>query len=209
MLSGDNGILQKATEAKIYSERASIVEQAQTDVLGYQSENKGEALEESQLKTILEKYFINSEIPEELPNDLSTLELTTQSGNYKIKVSEIYNGNIKNNNVQTTISFNIKVKDNDRDKGTFNFTCVEGETWYQWASSSSEPLYVNTTYETCGYFNGSLQELILSDSNQEHGISDSSSYCQLARNDRGTWELAKRGDEIVENITYILDFYED
>ena len=110
---------------------------------------------------------------------------------------------------KTMISFSIKVQDNDRDKGTFNYTCIEGSTWYQWASSSSEPLYVNPTAEECGYFDGSLQELILSDTNQEHGIFDSSSYCQLARNDRGSWELAKRGDEIVEGITYILDYYED
>lgn len=70
-------------------------------------------------------------------------------------------------------------------------------------------VYVNTTYEKCGYFNGSLQEIILSDTNQEHSVMDSSDCCKLGRNDDGSWRTVKRGDEIVENITYILDFYED
>ena len=70
------------------------MEQAKIDVLGYQAENKNGILEEAQLKAVLEKYFINSEIPENFPSDLSTLELTTQNkyGTYKINVSEIYNG---------------------------------------------------------------------------------------------------------------------
>ncbi len=40
MLAGDNGILQKATDAKTLTERSGVVEQARTDVLGYQAENK-------------------------------------------------------------------------------------------------------------------------------------------------------------------------
>jgi len=56
------------------------------------TENKGNDLQESQLKNVLETYFIKSEIPEELPSDLSTLELTTLNNKYKIKVSEIYDG---------------------------------------------------------------------------------------------------------------------
>ena len=121
MLAGDNSILQKTTDAKTYTERASVVEQAQTDVLGYQAENKGGDLEKSQLKTVLEKYFINSEIPDKLPSDLSTLELNTLSkyGTHKIKVSEIYTGNIRSNNVQTMISFSIS--DNFYRKWTMEF----------------------------------------------------------------------------------------
>ena len=33
MLSGNNGILQRATEAKTYSEKQSIIEQARIDIL--------------------------------------------------------------------------------------------------------------------------------------------------------------------------------
>ena len=61
------------------------------------------------------------------------------------------------------------------------------------------------------YFDGSLQELILSDPNQDKGVCDSSKYCQLGRSasDVGSWSMVKRGDEIVENVTYILDYYMD
>ena len=41
MLSGDNGILQKATEAKKNTEIATIIEQARTDILAQIAENKG------------------------------------------------------------------------------------------------------------------------------------------------------------------------
>ena len=96
MLSGDNGILQKATDAKTLTERQSIVEQARTDVLAYQVENKGENLEKSQLKSVLDTYF--KDVPTELPDgdELINLSLTTleKYGTHIIKVSEIYDGNI-------------------------------------------------------------------------------------------------------------------
>ena len=53
MLSGDNGILNKATDAKTLTERRSIIEQAQTDVLGYQAENKATDLKKSQLQSVV------------------------------------------------------------------------------------------------------------------------------------------------------------
>jgi len=106
MLSGDNGILQKATDAKTKTERQSVVEQARTDVLGYQAENKYGDLEKSQLKTVLETYF--KYVPTELPDgeELSNLELTTldKYGTHTIKVSEIYNGSIKGNNTGNSSS---------------------------------------------------------------------------------------------------------
>ena len=53
MLTGDNSILQKATDAKTNTERKSVIELAQTDILGQITENKGETITETQLKTIL------------------------------------------------------------------------------------------------------------------------------------------------------------
>ena len=96
MLSGDNSILQKATDAKTFTSRASIVEQARTDVLGYQAENKGTDLQKSQLQTVLEKYF--KEVPD-LANMSDTeilnkeLETLTEYGTHNITVKEIFDGN--------------------------------------------------------------------------------------------------------------------
>ena len=90
MLSGDNGILQRATQSKEKTERAEIIETAQMDILGKQTENSGE-ISEKELKQILLKYGNLSE------NEDNILDktLTTTKGNYKIEVSEIYNGELK------------------------------------------------------------------------------------------------------------------
>ena len=39
-LTGDNGILTKASKAREQTEIANVIEQAKTDVLGIQTENK-------------------------------------------------------------------------------------------------------------------------------------------------------------------------
>lgn len=95
------GILQRATDAKEQTERASVIEQAKTDVLGYQAENKGGNIYKSQLKSVLDTYFKDVPTIEELPDgdDLLDLPLTTldKYGTHIIKVSEIYSGSIKGN----------------------------------------------------------------------------------------------------------------
>ena len=95
MLSGDNGILQRATDAKIRTEKATIIESAKTDILGQIAENKGADISDTQFTTILEKYFKEESIPNDFPVDLSTVELTTLDGKYKILASEIYDGTLK------------------------------------------------------------------------------------------------------------------
>ena len=97
MLSGDNGILQRATDAKTNTERASVIEQAQTEILGQIAENKGETITETQLKAILGIYF--EDFDDELPDDLSetTITLTAKNeyGGYSnIALADIYNGKI-------------------------------------------------------------------------------------------------------------------
>ena len=97
MLSGDNSILQKAIDAKTNTERATVIELAQGDVLEKIAENKGEAISETQLKAILSKYF--EEFDDVLSEDLSetTVTLTSKAeyGGYNdIALSSIYNGKI-------------------------------------------------------------------------------------------------------------------
>ena len=98
MLSGDNSILQKATDSKTNTERASVIEQTKTEILGQIADNKGETITETQLKTILNKYF--EEFDDELPDDLSetTITLTAKEsyGGYSnIALVDIYNGKLK------------------------------------------------------------------------------------------------------------------
>ena len=111
MLSGDNGILQKATDAKTKTERQSVVEQARTDVLGYQVENKGSYLQKSQLKSVLDNYFNDVPDVDNLPDgeELLNKEFTTldKYGSYIIKVSEIYDGKLTTETNRTIITFYI------------------------------------------------------------------------------------------------------
>lgn len=98
MLSGNNSILQKATDAKTKTERTTVIESAQVDILGKQAENKGNDLEKNQLQAILSTYFQNVPDMSEMDTEnILNTELTTlsQYGTYKIKVSELFNGNLK------------------------------------------------------------------------------------------------------------------
>ena len=91
-LSGDNGILRNAAEAKQETEKAQIIEQAKIDILGKQTDNTSSELEKSEIKEVLDIYF--KEVPEDFTSD-TVLETKEEYGNYEIAVSEIYSGEIK------------------------------------------------------------------------------------------------------------------
>ena len=88
MLTGDNGILTRAAEAKENTERTKIIENVKMDLLGKIAENKGNDITEDDAVTILEKYF--NDVPESL-DDLSQ-EITTKNGEYKIALSDLLEG---------------------------------------------------------------------------------------------------------------------
>lgn len=92
-LTGDNSILTKASEASKQTEIAEVKEKVQTDILAKQTENEGNISKEEFVE-ILNKYFNDVPTAEELPEDLSTLILTTKQeyGSHDINISEIWNG---------------------------------------------------------------------------------------------------------------------
>lgn len=90
MLSGDNSILQKATEAKEITDKNKIVEQARLDILGELADKKGEDPTETKIIEILGTYFKEDTIPEDL-SDLNQV-MKTKSGGYTVKLSEVLNG---------------------------------------------------------------------------------------------------------------------
>ena len=86
LIFGTNGIINKAKDAKIKTDIASIKENIQMEILGKQAENNGNISDDS-LKEILEKYGTLSE-----EEKLTDKTLTTTKGSYEIKVSDIFNG---------------------------------------------------------------------------------------------------------------------
>ena len=91
-LSGENGIIQKAVEARTQTDIANVIEQARLDITELQMDKLGEKITEEELETILLKYGSFEESENE--KDILDRILTTEKGN-KIQVSEIYEGNIK------------------------------------------------------------------------------------------------------------------
>lgn len=100
MLTGQNGILTQAQTAKEKTDKASIIEQVRTDILGKQAENQSSDVFSSDLEEILKKYFSNDET-----NIKNIVEGTTGEGEetkliskedskIKIDLSEIYSGEI-------------------------------------------------------------------------------------------------------------------
>ena len=92
-LTGENGIITRASDAREETEIATVKERARTDILGVQAENEGKISKESFVE-ILNNYFMDVPTVDELPEDLSTLILATKDeyGEHKINISEIYNG---------------------------------------------------------------------------------------------------------------------
>lgn len=93
-LTGDNGLLTKAVDAKGKTERAEIIENAKIDVMAIQADNEGSLTKKEFKENVLDKYFKDVPETENIPEDLSTLELKTkiQYGDYTIKGNEIYEG---------------------------------------------------------------------------------------------------------------------
>ena len=61
MLTGENGILTQAQNAKKETERAKIIEEVRLDILGKQTENGSGDISSDELEEILKKYFSNEE----------------------------------------------------------------------------------------------------------------------------------------------------
>ena len=93
MITGENGILKRAAEAKEKSERLEIIETAQIDIAGKQIENDG-GLSEEELVEILTSVEYNTKGTLSDNGEESVLDkiLTSSDGQYQIPVSEIYNG---------------------------------------------------------------------------------------------------------------------
>ena len=88
-LSGPNGILNNAVEAKRKSIIADVIEQVKIDVASEMANKLGDSLNEEEMAQILDKYGELSTGETELKDKI----LTIDNGRYKVPVSEII-GNI-------------------------------------------------------------------------------------------------------------------
>ena len=97
MLTGQSGILSQSVTAKDKTGRANIIEEAQRDIREKTIKEQDD-IDKEELHEILEKYFTN--VPDELPDDLSTVVLTSNDGKYDdILASEIYGGTFEKKSI--------------------------------------------------------------------------------------------------------------
>ena len=129
MLSGNNGILQQSTTAKDNTEKAKIIETAQLDILGKQTENHG-SLSSDELEEILISPDYNTQGTLSSEENILERTLTSKDGKYEIPVSKIYNGNLTTESNETTITFRL-------DNNNSIFEAKEGMTWRQWITEYS------------------------------------------------------------------------
>ena len=97
MLTGDNGILQRAGEAKERTEEERIIEEVKMDILANQTSKLSGKINKKELKSILSKYGTLS-----TEESITEKKLTTTDGKYVIPVSKIYNGNVLEATIENT-----------------------------------------------------------------------------------------------------------
>ena len=98
LMQGNSGIITKADESKSQTERKEVIEKAKMTISEKVVDNGGNELTRSELKEILEQYFIN--VPEDYTLE-TILKTKEENGKYEIKVSEIYDRDIMTENEET------------------------------------------------------------------------------------------------------------
>jgi len=98
LIKGNSGIISKADESKSQTERKEVIEKAKMTISEKVVNNGGNELTRSELKEILEQYFIN--VPEDYTLE-TILKTKEENGKYEIKVSEIYDRDIMTENEET------------------------------------------------------------------------------------------------------------
>ena len=98
LMQGNSGIISKADESKSQTERKEVIEKAKMTVSEKVVNNGGNELTRSELKEILEQYFIN--VPEDYTLE-TILKTKEENEKYEIKVSEIYDRDIMTENEET------------------------------------------------------------------------------------------------------------
>ena len=104
LMQGNSGIISKADESKSQTERKEVIEKAKMTVSEKVVNNGGNELTRSELKEILEQYFIN--VPEDYTLE-TILRTKEENGKYEIKVSEIYDRDIMTENEETDDSTEV------------------------------------------------------------------------------------------------------
>ena len=141
MLSGDNSILQKATDAKQTTERSEAKEQAQMDIMAYIADKTANHQDDSLDDTIVKGILTGkSYVKDGQPGNESFI---TAKGEYEILYSELYTAT--NSNVDIVDA--TKVAEINSKIGTVvNGYNVQSLEWQVFYADKSETILIAKTY---------------------------------------------------------------
>ena len=130
MLTGNNGILQRATDAKQTTERVEAKEQAQIDIMDWITDktanHQDASLDDSKIKDILtDKSYVK---------EAKQSSFITAKGDYEILYSELYTTSDKNK----TIKFYLQESGETSDP--IEVEVEKGTTWSEWAEAESKDI---------------------------------------------------------------------
>ena len=157
MLTGQNGILNRAEKANSETKKTEII--AKLDILEKQLLNEGNITKQD-LRIILDNYFTG--VPAELPEsvaELEALELTSKEGKYKVTVGEIYKGTFSQGTGGT----------NGLEKGKKDrklMLQLQHELWWIPVNDYSKFHLIE------GYYDGALDEMLSQETNPSREAGD-------------------------------------
>ena len=165
MLTGQNGILTQAQNAKNETERAQIKEEIQRKILEEQVNNQGE-IDENTFNSILTSYGTVSE------NEEGEKILTTTQGPYEIPVKEIYGGSFAEDTNIPVERIDLQSELEMRNEETYQLTATvypENATNKNviWESRDPGMLSVDQTGKVTASKEGVIEIVVTSEANPE------------------------------------------
>ena len=204
MLTGENGILTQAQKAETNTNKMSVIEQTKLDILAKQTEENGVTIYKEDIKGILDKYF------ESVPDDfVLDTELQTKSkyGDYIIKVSEIYDGELKNKPIKAS-ELNDEEKKKLYGKYVINYKCSNNDAietdapgkWMIFYIGDSNIYLIASDYINTDYCPKKNNKTVTKDSEYLKGASFVDVYSQYTG---GSVDVSKIGRDL--NKSYFID----
>ena len=129
-LTGENGLLSRATEAKDATKRGDLIDRVKLDILNDKAVNQGNA---SNLSTILGKYFTS--VPQDLTDMTAELTAKSEYGGYTVTLGEVLGEAVASNPPAGGTS--LKVGDTDLSTVSDISTMYGETTDYKSTSHSS------------------------------------------------------------------------
>lgn len=145
MVFGDKGLITQSVISKEAHEKAEIIETAKLDILDKQAENSGSLSEDDLIEVLTSPDYSTQGTLSDGDEYILAKTLTSKDEKYSIPVSAIYDGELTASSVapfpgggliMSGVSISVK-------SGSISFTPKENQTWYAWATDTTDTSDLN------------------------------------------------------------------